>query len=393
MSLLQKYRQATAENSEFRESLCRARERARRLIGRSQHGWETLTSGMELEELWAQFKSEARESSLLYRLDLWSTKLPTHRSWRYPFQLGRAFLWSILRKLSPPRRLFLLGLIVLAAFSVAGVHFLVFTPSVEFLIAFLGLLLLLVLVLGDHISMKRDLEIAREIQRWLVPREAPEVGAMDIAFATQPAKTVGGDYYDAFVRAGNGRLLVVAADVAGKSIPAAMLMATFQASLRALAASRDSLAELVADLNQTVCATSYNGRFTTAFLAEFSPEASELRYVCAGHNPAIIRRANGECEKLEVASLPFGIRAEEHYEAVSARLGPDDLLVIYTDGVTDARNTKRVEFGEERLLELLQAATPLNAAALVSEVMVRVNRFIGSAAQHDDITCLVLRRR
>jgi hypothetical protein len=116
-------------------------------------------------------------------------------------------------------------------FSVIGVSFLFITREVELLAAFIGMLILVAMVLGDHVSMKRDIEIAREIQRWLVPRVPPDVPGVDIAFATRPANTVAGDYYDAFRRPGDGPLLIAVADVSGKSVPAAMLMANFQASL------------------------------------------------------------------------------------------------------------------------------------------------------------------
>ena len=191
-----------------------------------------------------------------------------------------------------------------------GFHFFVFTQELEFSVAFLGLLLLLVLVLGDHISMKRDIEIAREIQRWLVPRRAPDVPGVDIAFATRPAQTIGGDYYDAFRRATDGPLLIAVADVCGKSVPAAMLMATFQASLRALASASGSLLSLVGGLNRQVCANSQNGRFTTAFLAELDPATGDLSYLCAGHNPPILKREDGSFERLKSDNIPLGYRAE-----------------------------------------------------------------------------------
>ncbi len=180
--------------------------------------------------------------------------------------------------------------IILAVLSLVGFEFLIFTREVELLVAFVGILLLLVMVLGDHISMQRDIEIAREIQRWLVPRVPPEVAGVDIAFATRPAKTVAGDYYDAFRRAVDGPLLIAVADVAGKSVPAAMLMATFQASLRALAGSRGTLSDLVVGLNRQACSNNMNGRrFTTAFLAELDPISGSLNYLCAGHNPPMLQ--------------------------------------------------------------------------------------------------------
>ena len=162
--------------------------------------------------------------------------------------------------------------------------------------------------------MKRDLEIAREIQQWLVPDHPPSVPGVDIAFATRPQNTVAGDYYDAFLRplppkdSVTPPLLVVVADVAGKSVPAALLMATFQASLSALAATPVTLDEIVVGLDRYCRAHSLEGRrFTTAFLAEIDPKTREMIFVNAGHNDPILRRASGQVERLSTGGPPFGL--------------------------------------------------------------------------------------
>src|SRR6202011_6338212 len=161
-------------------------------------------AGLEIEELWAQFKSETSESSRLYRQDVRGNAGKREQSWTQPFRVLAAVFWSVLKKLSPARRLLLLLTMILAFLSVIGFHFLLLSQESEFILAFVGLLLLFALVLSDHITMKRDIEIAREIQRWLVPRRAPEVPGLDVAFATRPAKTIGGDFYDAFRRPTDG---------------------------------------------------------------------------------------------------------------------------------------------------------------------------------------------
>ena len=129
----------------------------------------------------------------------------------------------------------------------------------------------------------------------------------------RPAKSIGGDYYDAFLRRREGPLLIAVADVCGKSVPAAMLLATLQASLRALARSQGSLSELVAGLNRQVCATAQAGRFTTAFLAELDPATGDLNYLCAGHNPPILKRGDGSVERLKSDNIPLGIELKEDY--------------------------------------------------------------------------------
>jgi phosphoserine phosphatase RsbU/P len=371
-----------------------SKTRAKRGLWHSKDRWRRLTAGMELEELWTQFKSEAQESSRLYRQDLdkRSDLDKDDRSWKQPFKLFGSLFWSVLRKLSPPRRLFLLITMLLALLSLVDFHFLFITRELEAMLAFGGLLILLILVIADHISMKRDIEIAREIQRWLVPRRAPDVPGVDIAFATRPAKTIGGDYYDAFLRATDGPLLIAVADVSGKSVPAAMLMATFQGSLRALAGGSGTLSELAVGLNRQVCANSQHGRFTTAFIAELDPATGDLRFLSAGHSPPILKREDGRIERLESENIPLGIELKEIYKTGVTRLEAGDLLVIYTDGVTEARNDDREQFGEARLLSLLQAVGQEGSALTLSNIMHVLDDFVGGAAQHDDITCLIVRR-
>ena len=371
-----------------------SKTRAKRALWHSKDRWRRLTAGMELEELWTQFKSEAQESSRLYKQDLdkRSDLDKDDRSWKQPFKLFGSLFWSVLRKLSPPRRLFLLFTMLLALLSLVDFHFLFITRELEAMLAFGGLLILLILVIADHISMKRDIEIAREIQRWLVPRRAPEVPGVDIAFATRPAKTIGGDYYDAFRRATDGPLLITVADVSGKSVPAAMLMATFQGSLRALAGGSGTLSELAVGLNRQVCANSQHGRFTTAFIAELDPATGDLRFLSAGHSPPILKRLDGKFERLDSENIPLGIELKEIYKTGVTRLEAGDLLVIYTDGVTEARNDDQEQFGEARLLSLLQAVGQEGSAHTLSNIMHVLDDFVGGAAQHDDITCLIVRR-
>jgi phosphoserine phosphatase RsbU/P len=264
------------------------------------------------------------------------------------------------------------------------------------------LFLLLTLELADRVTMKRDPEIAREIQRWLVPEKPPEVSGYDIAFFTRPANTVAGDYYDTIPRGAargaatkDGNLLLVVADVAGKSVPAALLMATFQASLRAIEATGGSLGELVRNLNDYVCENSQNGlRFITAFFAELEPAGGELRYTSAGHHPALIRRATTEVEELREGGLPLGIEREEKFPACQTRLAPGDLLLIYTDGLVEAVNAPGEEFGRSRLASVLAGC---DAALAATEILAHITRvldgFVGAARQQDDITCMVVRRQ
>jgi len=367
--------------------------KAKRTVWRSKDGWRQLTAGMETADLWMQFKAEAQASSSLYKRDVDWHAVHSHKAWKQPFKIIAALFAGILKKLSPARRVLLVFSLLLAVLSLIGFQFLLITTKVEFLAAFAGMLVLLIMVLGDHVAMKRDIEIAREIQRWLVPRVPPEVPGIDMAFATRPANTVAGDYYDAFRRAVDGPLLIAVADVSGKSVPAAMLMANFQASLRALAGAPGSLSQLVTDLNRLACGNNLNGRrFTTAFLAELNPATGELSYLSAGHNPPMLVRQDGTIERLNSESMPLGIDLTEKFVAGETVLELNDLLVIYTDGVTEAQNESDEQFGEARLLAMLQPRMPERAAVTLSAIMKHLDEFVGVAAQHDDITCLVVTR-
>jgi phosphoserine phosphatase RsbU/P len=366
----------------------------RRALWQVTDGWHGLTGGMELSELWSQFKTEANTSTRLYRLDVDSRGIPRERSWKQPFRVFGAFFLAIFGKLSPARRVFLCAVSIVATLAALGIEFLFITKQVEFVVAFVGLLMLLMMVLGDHVTMKRDIEIAREIQRLLVPHAPPEIPGVDMAFVTRPANMVAGDYYDAFRRMSDGPLLLAVADVAGKSVPAAMMMANFQASLRALAGSRSSLSELVTDLNRLVCANNLSGRrFTTAFLAELDPATGALTYLCAGHNPPVLIRSNGLAERLQSESIPLGIELTEKYATGITHMKMNDVLVIYTDGITEARDVWGESFGEARLLAALEPRElDERATVTLTKILKKLDEFTGRAEQHDDITCMVVSR-
>ncbi len=358
--------------------------------------WRRVSDGMELNQLWKQFHADARSSYRLYSRDVDPLRTPGTGRGRHVFQLAGQFFWAIVEKLSPARRVLLVVALVLLFLNVGGSGNLDGQRiSFSFGGAFWGgllLLALLILEVADRVVMKRDLQIAKEIQAWLLPPGPPNVPGLEIAFATKPANTVAGDYYDVFPRAASDSYLIAIADVAGKSVPAAMLMATFQASLKTLASTAGPLTELVGRMNVYACSNSQNGRrFTTAFLAEYSPATRELTYVNAGHNAPMLRRRTGAMERLQQGGVPLGIQDGVLYEAGSVRLEGGDWLVIFTDGVTEAENARAQEYGEERLLTLVHSNTGLNPAALLNGIMADVDGFEGEAPQHDDVTLMLLK--
>jgi phosphoserine phosphatase RsbU/P len=364
--------------------------------------WQRVTEGMKLNELWKQFRADARSSYQLYSREVDSTRTPGVGRAKHFFQVAGQFFWAIILKLTPARRVLLLVALVFMfapsgeatwQSSEGGLRILTFDG--HFWGALL-MLLLLVLEVGDRVVMKRDLQIAKEIQAWLLPANPPQVPGLEIAFATRPANTVAGDFYDAFPRPSSdspgGAFLIAIADVAGKSIPAAMLMATFQASLKTLCATAGSLTELVGRMNTYACSNSQNGRrFTTTFLAEYDPASRSLTYVNAGHNAPILRRQTGAIERLQVGGIPLGIQENVSYESGTVTLQTGDWLVIFTDGVIEAENDRAEEYGEVRLLTMLHANTAVPPSTLLNAIMLDLDRFVGTAPQHDDVTLMLLK--
>src|ERR1700723_3032914 len=288
--------------------------------------WRRVTEGLELTQLWSQFETEARASYRLYSRDV-AAKTPTDLTQRgRRLHVVKEFFWAVLEKLSPARRVLLIAALAMLLFPSGGFSYHDSAHElhvVELDFHFWGgllLFLLLMLEIADRVVMKRDLQIAREIQTWLLPGAPPQIPGLVIAYATRPANTVAGDYYDVFPRPGKtpaeNRVVFAVADVAGKSIPAAMLMATFQASLKTLSTAQVTLPELVENMNKYACSNSQGGlRFTTAFLAEYDPVRRTLDYINAGHNQPILRRSNGSIERLDVGGLRLGIQPEAKYES------------------------------------------------------------------------------
>ena len=353
--------------------------------------WRRLTDGLTLQELWTQFRKDAGTGYRMYAKEL-DARLEREPDAGRRGRRVRALFWSTLLKLSPVRRVLLLAaLVLIGAGSFDEGHS-------TMLVGCLLLLSLLSLELADRVAMKRDLEIAREIQQWLIPHAPPPVPGVEIAFATVPANTVAGDYYDAFPRAvpevdeARRPLLVVVADVAGKSVPAALLMATFQASLRTLASAPTPLPELVARLNGYCCQHSLEGRrFTTAFLAELDVTARSLRCVNAGHNAPVVVRRGGGVQRLVAGGLPLGVDTRARFESETITLHPGDCVVVFTDGIVEAESPAGEAFGDARVIELLETHRGARPDQTLELLLTSVQRFVGDAPRQDDVTGLVLR--
>jgi sigma-B regulation protein RsbU (phosphoserine phosphatase) len=364
--------------------------------------WQRVTEGMEVSQLWSQFENEARASYRLYSRDV-AANTPEGLTQRgHKFYVVKEFFWAVLEKLSPARRVLLLAALIMLVFPSTGFSYHDAEHGlhvVEIDLHFFGgllLFLLLMLEIADRVVMKRDLQIAREIQTWLLPGAPPQIPGISLAYTTRPANTVAGDYYDVFPRPGKtneeNRVVFAVADVAGKSIPAAMLMATFQASLKTLSTAQVALPELVANMNKYACSNSQGGlRFTTAFLAEYDSARRVFSYINAGHNNPILRRSDGAIERLDVGGLPLGILPEAKYESASVTLAPGDWLIIFTDGVVEAENARQEEYGEARLLSAIGTNAATTPSDMLTRMMADLDLFVGNTPQHDDVTCLLIK--
>jgi serine phosphatase RsbU (regulator of sigma subunit) len=237
-----------------------------------------------------------------------------------------------------------------------------------------------------------EMEQAAEIQRGLLPAGPPSLAGLDVAAYNQSCYYAGGDYYDFFERQ-DGRLLVVVGDVAGKGMPAALLMASLQARLQVLVEAEPDIAKLTSRLNRITADHCPGNRFVTLFLCEIDPRSGEIAYVNAGHNPPLVLRRNGSAEMLQGGGLILGVLRNAPYEVLHGRLGEGDVLVLFSDGVTEAENPATGEqFGEERLSGSLMAAPDSTAVDMIGRVRAAVEAFAGSVSGSDDFTLVILRK-
>ena len=241
---------------------------------------------------------------------------------------------------------------------------------------------------------RRELEIAHEVQERLFPQAYPPVTGLDYAGACRPARGVGGDYYD-FIMLSSGELGIAIGDVSGKGMPAALLMATLRAYLRGQTIQHQKdLTAVMANLNQLVYESSAANRYATFFYAEFNPSSRVLNYVNAGHNPPMLfRKADKarEVVRLDVGGLVIGLMEHCVYAQASVTLEAGDLLVAYTDGVSEAMNASDDEWGEERLIDAVRASCLSKSEEIIERVMEAADRFVAGAAQYDDMTLVVVR--
>jgi sigma-B regulation protein RsbU (phosphoserine phosphatase) len=244
-------------------------------------------------------------------------------------------------------------------------------------------------------KLNREIEIAREVQERLFPQRLPEISGLDYFGRCRTALGVGGDYYD-FLALPDGKLGVALGDVSGKGIAAALTMASLQASLRADAMrAGNDIAGLITRVNAMLYDASTEDRYATLFYAQYDPATQRLSYVNAGHCPPILVRSavkNRTVERLDQAGgTVVGLLPECVYEQAEVALAPGDLLVIYTDGFSEAMNPDLAEWGEERLIESIAGCNGLPARNLITRIIHAADAFASGAPQSDDMTLVILR--
>jgi len=239
--------------------------------------------------------------------------------------------------------------------------------------------------------MERELQMARDVQASLIPPEIPIHAGWDFAACWKPAHEVSGDFYD-FIPLPGGRLGVVVADVSDKGMPAAIFMALSRSIIRSVAGMNKDLAADITKINHLIWRDAAEGMFITLLYIVFSPDSGEVEYVNAGHNPPIIVRANSsKIEKLTRTGMAAGVEGDIHYEQKSLMLASSDLLLIYTDGVTDAQ-IGGIVYGEERLEKALKQHSSLPAANLIKQLEEEICGFSENGKPTDDVTLLAAKR-
>lgn len=239
--------------------------------------------------------------------------------------------------------------------------------------------------------MEEELELAHKIQLDLLPPGPPKIDGYDISGVSFPSRWVGGDYYD-FVPFGENELNLIIADVCGKGIPAALMMSSIQAVLHALAGQKLPLNDVVRNLNLYLCRNSPQDKFATCFTGVLNSENHRFSYINCGHNHPFLFRKGGRIEPLREGGLILGVIEETDFSAGSVQIEPGDLLILYTDGVTEVHNPKREMYGEHRLVRAINEARSMNTEDIIKKIYDEINEFAYKGIMEDDVTMVCLKR-
>jgi serine phosphatase RsbU (regulator of sigma subunit) len=351
------------------------------------------------QEIFDFLRREPREAIRFFAREV-DLALIARKPWylRGPLSVFRVYL-AMAHRLNPPRRVLFAIAVPLLLLSglracVGGELFaggLLLSLTVWLLLSATLLCLLLVLELKDKLSLKSDLEVARQIQFGLLPHGPFERQGLLVRTAMRPANTVGGDYFDLIERSSE-RLALVVGDVAGKGMPAALIMGLLQGSLKTLITAGLQGAALIEKLNAYLCSQIPSTRLITLFYAEYAEKDAALHYINAGHNPPFILRADGALERLAATGTALGLFDDARFEEMVTPLEPDDRLLLYTDGIVEAFNSSDEEFGEQRLRSYLENRADADPQEFVDNLVREVLSFCGEVHPADDMTLLYVVR-
>lgn len=354
-----------------------------------------LTEGLEVEDVHGAFRRDATRAYGVLTREHQDRPEPKGFFGRW-WHRSRALFLGLSGKLSPPRRLIFVVCLVLVLLGIT--EFRVDLPgdvtgvvggSLPLLGAVAGLILLLTLELADRVVVRDELEVARQLQRDLLPASPPDLDGYRFAFSYRTANTIGGDYYN-FLPVPDGRLALVVGDASGHGMAAGLLMAIANTALRTaidLEPSPDAVIDLV---NRALYRSGGPRAFMTIFYAVLDPATGRLDYACAGHPYPLLRRRRGDLVELGAGSLPLGLRPAVRPARGSDKMFPGDLLVLYSDGVPETLNEAGGAFGFDGLRSVVSAGGTV--VELHDRVTSALDRFAGGASMMDDRSLVVIGR-
>ncbi len=355
---------------------------------------DTYTKDLTAEDLQRLFTRDTRDAYRFFTRGVKTDAFKALPWYKRLFAEARALFLAFTMKLSPARRAvygvaFVLA--ILGVLTLAGVPEPYSRGAMMLISAFVLVNLLVLLEVADRLSLKNDLEVARQIQLAMLPASSFSAPGIETFGSSRPANTVGGDFYD-ILPLDDGRLIVALGDVAGKGSPAALLMALLLAMLRTLVDENLEPADLVSRLNVQVCRQAPGTRFITLFLAFYDPMTGDLTYVNAGHTQPLLIRKNQTTEKLTEGGVALGLFEQSTYQTGHVTIQPDELVAMYSDGITEAENPNGRPFDESglesALISNLNGPLPSIGAAVVRAV----EQHTDDTRFADDLTILLLRR-
>jgi phosphoserine phosphatase RsbU/P len=379
---------------------------------RARDWFDTYTRDLSAEDVQRLFTHDTRDAYRFFSRGLDEERIAALPWWQRVLMRSRQVFVAFTLKLPPARRALYLGALIIALIGVIklfrgfafvslpfGTPFFpisVLVPAwadgtFALIVSLLLVNLLVLLEVADRLSLKGELEVAREIQLAMLPSGTYSAGGVEICGTTRPANTVGGDFYDVLPLP-DGRIILTLGDVAGKGSPAALLMALLLAVLRTLVDEGLEARALVERLNTQIWRHSPASRFITLFYAVYDPATGTLTYVNAGQNPPLVHRHDGTFDRLGGTGVALGMFDKSTYEAVETRIDPGDLLVLYSDGITEAENPDGEPFEESGLQGVIVHYRNASPAQLGTVILKTVEAHAQASRFGDDLTILIMKR-